>query len=200
MLRPLIAMISFLSLTAYAADSLSGGGAGGGSGTAAADDGSMTVLQYFTALGKKECDDEFACRATFPADDGLTFTEEFGADATACYADAAMYYDAAAVQDSVTAGRIAFDGASAAACVGGIPAPVCASYWTQGSPYPAACDKVLAGKVADGGACTIDFDCMDLESICEDTTKQCGPVPAQSRDAAPADSLAMHPKLRFGSR
>jgi hypothetical protein len=130
--------------------------------------------------------------ATFPASAGVTFTEEFGASATACYAGAAMYYDVAAVQASVTAGRIAFDGASAAACIGGIPAPVCASYWTEGSPYPAACDKVLAGKVADGGACTLDFDCVKSESVCDDATKKCGPVPALARDAAPADGSAMH--------
>jgi hypothetical protein len=202
MLRILIAMISFLSLTARAADSPSGGGAGGGgSGEGGGGSGgSMMVPAYFTALGKKECDDEFACMATFPADTGVTFTEEFGANVTACYADAAMYYDAAAVQSSVTAGRIAFDVASAAACIGGIPAPVCASYWTQGSPYPAACDKALVGKVADGGACTVDFDCVNSESICDETTKKCGPAPAQARDAAPADGFAMHPKLRFGSR
>ena len=194
MLRILIAMISFLSLTACAADAPSGGGAGGGVGVAAAGGGvgvaaagggvgvaaaggeSMTAPAYFTALGKKECDDEFACMATFPASAGVTFTQEFGANATACYAEAAMYYDAAAVQASITAGRIAFDSASAAACIGGIPAPVCASYWTQGSQYPAACDKVLVGKVADGGACTIDLDCVKLESICDDTTKKCGPA------------------------
>lgn len=207
MFRTLIATISFLSLTACAADSPSGGGGGpsgggggGGGSGGGGGGGSMTVPEYFTALGKKECDDAFACKATFPADDGVTFTEVFGANATACYADAGMYYDAAAVQASITAGRLAFDGASAAACVGGIPAPVCASYWTQGSAYPAACDKALVGKIADGGACTIDFDCVKPESICDDATKKCGPAPDQARGAAPADGFAMRLKLRLGSR
>jgi hypothetical protein len=34
---------------------------------------------------------------------------------------------------------------------------------------------VLVGNVADGGACVIDFDCTNLESICDPTTNKCGP-------------------------
>jgi hypothetical protein len=198
MFRTVLAMFTFVSLTACAVDTPSdgggtggggtggggGNGTGGGSGTGGGGGGALTVPSYLTALGMKDCDDAFACKATFPTDGGATFDQVFGASASACYADAAMYFNAAAVQASIAAGRITFDGAAAATCIAGIPAPVCATYWTQGSDYPAACDTALVGKIADGGTCTIDFDCTSLASICDDTTKKCAPAPAEARTAS----------------
>jgi hypothetical protein len=139
--------------------------------------GSMTAAQYLDAIGHKECDDAFTCKANFPTDAGVTFAEAFGANATACYSGAAMYYNVTAVQAAITAGKITFDGAKAAACVAGFGAPVCTTYWDQGADYPAACDTAMVGKVATGAACATDFECAG-ENWCDETSKKCAPIPA----------------------
>jgi hypothetical protein len=138
--------------------------------------GSMTAAQFLDALGHKECDDAFTCKASFPADAGVTFAEAYGANAQACYADAAGYYNATAVQAAITAGKITFDGTAAAACVAGFSAPVCTTYWDQGANFPAACDTAMVGKVATGAACTVDFECAG-DNWCDDTSKKCAAIP-----------------------
>lgn len=145
--------------------------------------GSMTPAEFLTAMGRKDCDDAFACKANFPTDAGVTFAEAFGADANACYADAAQYYDANAVQASITAGKITFSGSAAKACVDGFKAPTCSTYWTQGPDFAAACETAMVGKVATGGACTNDFECASSENWCDDTTKKCA-VPPQANARA----------------
>jgi hypothetical protein len=129
----------------------------------------------------KECDQAFACKATFPTDQGVTFEQIFGATADACYMSAAEFYDAGSVEAAITGGTIAFDAAAASACLAGITAGDCATFWTAPPEFPAACNMVLQGKVADGGACKIDFECTNLQAICDDATKKCT-VPA---DPAP---------------
>lgn len=138
--------------------------------------GSMTPAAFLTAIGNKDCDDAFTCMASFPTDAGVTFTEAFGADKNACYADAAQYYDANAVQAAITAGKIAYDGNAAKACVDGFKAPTCGTYWAEGPDYAAACGTAMVGKVAAGAACTIDFECAG-ENWCDDATKKCATPP-----------------------
>ncbi len=136
---------------------------------------SMSLADYLSATGHKECDQAFACMSTFPAADGA-FADSWDSSATACYADAAMYYDPTMIQAEITAGHITFDGVAAATCIAGIVQTTdCAGYWANGPDEPAACDTALVGNVADGGACVIDFDCSNLESICDTTTNKCGP-------------------------
>ena len=139
--------------------------------------GSMTAAEYLTAMGKKDCDDAFTCKANFPTDAGVTFAEAFGATAMACYMDAAQYYNATAVQAAITAGKIAFDGTAAKACVDSFKAPTCTTYWTQGPDFATACDTAMVGKVATGGTCAVDFECAG-ENWCDDATKKCAPPAA----------------------
>jgi hypothetical protein len=139
--------------------------------------GSITATEFVTAMSHKDCDDAFTCKANFPTDAGVTFTEAFGADANACYADAAMYYSATALEAAIAAGKIAFDGAAAKTCIDGLKAPTCSTYWTEGPDFPAACDTAMVGKVASGAACTIDFECAG-ENWCDDATKKCVVPPA----------------------
>jgi hypothetical protein len=147
--------------------------------------GSMTAAEYLTALGKKDCDDAFTCKASFPTDAGVTFDEAFGATAMACYTDAAQYYNATAVQAAITAGKIAFDGTAAKACVDGFTAPTCSTYWTQGPDFATACDTAMVGKVATGATCAIDFECAG-DNWCDDATKKCAAIPAgEARRYAP---------------
>ena len=142
--------------------------------------GGMAVADFLTALGHKDCDDAFTCKANFPTDQGVTFDQAFGTSATACYADAAMYYNASAVQASISAGKITYDGNAAKTCVDGFAAPACGTYWTQGPSFPNACDTALVGKVATGAACTNDFECSG-DNWCDDTSKKCAAIPANAR-------------------
>ncbi len=157
--------------------------------------GSMTSAEFLTAIGHKDCDDAFTCKANFPTDAGVTFTEAFGANQTACYADAAQYYNATAVQAAITAGKIAFDGTAAKTCVDGFKAPTCSTYWTQGPDYVTACDTAMVGKVATGATCAVDFECAG-ENWCDDATKKCAPPPAgQARADVP--SASRYSRLRM---
>jgi hypothetical protein len=137
--------------------------------------GGMSTADYLNAMGHKECDDAFTCKANFPTDAGVTFAEAFGANQTACYGDAAMYYDATKVQAAINAGKITFDGNKAKTCIDGWKAPVCTTYWNDGPNAPADCDSVMIGKVALGGACTIDFECSG-DNYCE--ASKCTAEPA----------------------
>lgn len=136
------------------------------------DDG-VTATELLDRIGTVECDQAFACKATFPTDQGATFEEAFGATAQACYADAAQFYDAAGVEASIAAGKIKFDTSAANACLAGlqgIATPACATFWADGVAFPNACDNVFAGTVAQGGACANDLECAG-DSICGDTNK-----------------------------
>jgi len=141
---------------------------------------SLSVGDFLTAIGHKECDDAFTCKANFPTDAGVTFAEAFGANAMACYTDAATYFNVTAIQASIGAGKIAYDGSAAKQCVDGMAAPTCATYWTQGPNAPAACDTAMVGKVAAGAACTNDFECSG-DNICGDTSKKCEAAPQGAR-------------------
>jgi hypothetical protein len=124
-------------------------------------------------MAQKYCDEAFMCKASFPADAGVTFDEAFGASAQACVADAANYDMPAQVEAQITAGTIRFNGADAAACVAGIAFGTCQAFWDQGPTFPAACDTALVGTVADGGACIVDYECSSFTSYCDETTKKC---------------------------
>jgi len=167
MLRTYSMTMAFLSCLTIscAGEAPDGGGGGGGD--------SIAVADYLTRIGMQECDDAFACKATFPTDQGETFDQAFGASVDACYTGAAQYYDAAAVEAAISGGTITYDGAAASACLAGIAAPNCATYWTEGPDGPAECDTALVGKVADGAACKIDFECSNLASVCAPTTMKC---------------------------
>lgn len=133
-----------------------------------------TAADVLTRLDHAECDAAFTCKASFPAGQGVTFEEVFGTSATACYAKlASEYYDAPAVQASITANKITFDAAAGAQCITALasaPAPSCPSLWQNGPSFPAACDGALIGRVADGASCTNDFECAG-GSYCDVTCK-----------------------------
>ncbi len=121
------------------------------------------------------------CMASFPTTNGVTFQDAFGATAQDCYAMSAMYNDPTKVQSEIDAGKIHYDGSAAATCVAGVTFPDCATYWQNGGNYPSACDTAMVGTVADGGACVVDFDCSNVQSICDQN--KCGPEPSQRLQA-----------------
>jgi hypothetical protein len=151
-----------------------GGGAGGGSGSGGG--GTSTVASVLTSMDHAECDAAFACQASFPTNQGVTFAGVYGANAAACYAKlGSEYYDETAVQSGINAGKITFDAAAGADCISGFaaaPAPNCPGLWQNGPSFPAACGDALVGKVANGAACTTDFEC-NLSSYCDATSLLC---------------------------
>jgi len=168
---------------------------GGGGTNPGGGGGTMTVGAFLDGLGHKDCDEAFACQASFPTANG-TFADAFGASVDACYTDASSYYDAATVQTEIAAGKIHFDATAAATCIAGIAPPAtCATYWTDGLVFPDACATAISGTVADGAACVVDFDCATDTSVCDATTKKCGPAPAAR--LAPVDGPLTHVAARL---
>lgn len=149
-----------------------GGGSGNGSGTG--QNGTMTATDFLTAMEMATCDNAFACKASFPTDAGVTFDQAFGTSQAACYAQAAQVDDPTGVEAAIAGGTIQFDGAAAADCAAGIAATACTTFWQAGLTLPAACDSAMLGTVADGGACTVDYECASAQSVCDPTAKTCG--------------------------
>jgi hypothetical protein len=166
----------------------SGGGGGGGGGGSTDTSG---VANFLHEMGKKYCDQAFTCKSSFPTDQGVTFDQAFGASAMACYADADMYNNATAVAAAITGGTITWNPTDAAACLAGITFPACAQFWTDGANEPAACATALVGKVADGAACVVDFECASGTSYCDETTKKCTADTGGMR-TVPEPALGLH--------
>lgn len=187
MRRTLVIAVALLA----ACSAQTSGGGGGGSGSGGKGDGSgsggsggsgggLSASDYLTKIGMADCDQAFACKSTFPTDQGVTFEQAWGASQSACYAGSAPADMLSKVEFEITAGKIHYDASAAATCLSGIMPPNCATLWTDGPAYPDACGSTLVGTVADGGACVVDFDCSNVMSICL-TTNKCGPDPQGAR-------------------
>jgi len=61
---------------------------------------------------------------------------------------------------AVLAGKIAYSGASFAACVAAIASATCDRTDQDSRGVPAACNQVFRGAVTGGGACAIDAECI----------------------------------------
>ena len=119
------------------------------------------------------------------------FVQAFGMSAMECYADAAAYNDPVKIEAAITAGTLVFNATDAAACVAGITFPACTAFWTDGPNAPAACNTALVGKVADGGTCAIDYECSNVMSYCDDTTKKCT-VDTTGARTTPSMEIPLH--------
>lgn len=64
------------------------------------------------------------------------------------------------ISDGQAKGRVAYDQAKAEACIAGIKAMSCAD-WNNGLKQPPECDQAFVAKVAVGGACQTEFECID---------------------------------------
>ena len=148
------------------------GGKGDGTGSGAMP---LTATGFLTRIGTQFCDEAFRCKATYP--EGATaFATDFGATTSECYTGAIAFYTPQLVEQSITAGRLTYNASSAKLCLSGIVyEPDCAVYWQVDQPktFPSSCNTALLGTVADGGACTTDFDCANAGSLCDEATKQC---------------------------
>lgn len=156
-----------------------GGGSGSGSGSGSGGGpttGTSTVASVLDKMDRSDCDSAFACKATFPAGQGVTHEQIFGANAAACYTKLATeYYNATDVQQKMAAGKIAFNAAAGDTCISGItaaPAPNCDALWNTGPAFPSSCYDAISGKVATGAACDIDWECAP-NAYCDGQTLAC---------------------------
>jgi len=147
-------------------------GSGSGSGSAAPTP--LTATTFLHARNVKLCDEEFACRSTYPATGGTTFEQMYGATVTDCYAFADAADQPSAVESEITASHITFSASLAATCVAGIAFPAsCDLFWQNGATYPSECSAALRGLVADGDPCVTDYDCLNDDSYCALDTLVC---------------------------
>jgi len=71
--------------------------------------------------------------------------------------------DLASLGTSVEAGRVVFDAAEVAACTDDLAAAGCDA---RSRRWPASCELMLLGTVADGGDCALDQDCAG-DAFCD---------------------------------
>ena len=121
----------------------------------------------------------------------ITFEDAFGTSAMQCYADSDAYYNATAVVAAIQAGTITWNPNDATACLSGITFGACADFWMNGGNEPAACATALVGTVADGQACTVDFECASATSYCDETSKKCT-VDTGGQRTVPQPAIGLH--------
>ncbi len=178
-----------------------GGGGGGGNGSGSGSGGgggnvdTSGVANFLHEIGKKYCDQAFTCKASFPTDAGVTFDQAFGTSAMQCYTDSDAANDTPTIVAQINGGTITWNQADATACLAGLTFPACAQFWQQGGNEPAACGTALVGHVADGGACVSSYECTNLMSYCDATSKKC--TVDANLTAEPAEELARDRGLRM---
>jgi hypothetical protein len=147
-----------------------GGGQGGGGGARIAIQRTVT----------QTCTKAFECMSSFPPDAGFEFGELFGTSEQQCIATLSNVFDADAVEDSVSAGRILFDPNDANVCLNATAGLSCDQFWGDFTgettvPRPPECETAFIGTVETGGVCMVDLDCAGPENFCDDRTMTCIP-------------------------
>ncbi|HUS31367.1 MAG TPA: hypothetical protein VMZ53_22805 [Kofleriaceae bacterium] len=93
-------------------------------------------------------------------------------DANACRA---YYQDRLpnnpSVEAAVDDGKLAYDGDAADDCLDALRSGSC----SRGAELPDTCDHIFTGKVADGGACAFDAECVSDFCDVSDCTMACCP-------------------------
>lgn len=147
---------------------------GSGSGSGSAAPVALTATTFLHARNVKLCDEEFACRASYPATNGVSFEQMYGGTVADCYSYADAADQPSAVESEITANHITFSATLAQTCVSGIAFPAtCDLFWQSGATYPSECSGALRGLVADGDPCVVDYDCLNSDSYCPQGTLVC---------------------------
>lgn len=100
--------------------------------------------------------------------DGLI--EVFSADCETDFGSRYLEMQLPRLQAAVAVGTVEYDGARAQACLDAIDAAGCA---VGDRPALAACDDMLTGTVASGGACSIEPECAG-DAFCQIAIGSCG--------------------------
>jgi hypothetical protein len=143
-----------VSLIALALFGCGDDGDGGGSGP-------LQIADYPQAISTALCRKvDSCCDWADLASEGIGSYDE-------CVVAISEFFDgnAAELEASVAAGRVTWDAALAGSCIGDLANTGCGG--ALGDSL-GACDAVLAPQVANGGACTIDFEC--ISDVCSFAT------------------------------
>jgi hypothetical protein len=128
-----------------------GGGAGGGGGGAGGA-GAVSLAQLPMLMAQTICDQNFKCASA---------TDIMGRLESDCVNTnlTSWQFVVGSIGDGQTAGRLTYNPAMMGTCLAKLAAESCAD-WTSGLDRPAECTAAVAGKVAVGGACDSDFECI----------------------------------------
>ena len=144
-----------------------------GSGSGEPPPPAMTVTEYLNQLGSKQCTAAFACQATYPTTEPVTFESLYGTSPTTCSPTIVASYDPATIESEVAAGNIYFNGGAAKSCLAALTAGDCSTFWTNGGISLSSCRDVFHGTVSDGEACVHDLDCVNWDSVCDPANSTC---------------------------
>lgn len=119
---------------------------------------------------------------------GITFNDEPITTEEQCVDFANAFFTSFATTQhkaSIEKGRIEYDGAAAAGCIAAIRGVTCAQYSAGAiDDRPISCRPFLIPKVADGGACLQDYECISDNCVGESTSigedpvdGACAPMP-----------------------
>jgi hypothetical protein len=134
-----------MALGAFAVG-LSAGCGGGASG------GSVSLDSLPAAYSKAVCDQNFKC--ALPEDIGET-TKQDCLDQL----NGGLTLFVPEMRKSIQKGRSSYDAGKAGACISGLSSLTC-EQWRTGLAQPAGCGEMFVPKVAVGGACLNDSECI----------------------------------------
>ena len=165
--------IMFLLVAACAANPASKPAPGSGSDTGSGSSSSMTPQEFVKQLATQECAHAYTCMAQYPATATDTFADNYGTDQQNCVQQDSNYASRDTIAADIAAGKITYDATAAVTCLSNLEFPASCTDFFSTWTYPSACDDALSGNVADGGACTTDWDCSGDNSVC--TNLKCAP-------------------------
>jgi len=142
----------------------------------------VPLKQAVIDRGKLLCHEVFRCKAEFPLSASI-FTDAFGSDEAICNSDVAttaLKYEAAEKSGTLTYTEDKYQ-----KCTNRyaqfFPAQSCDVFWTATDPAPAPeCETEITGKVAEGGACVLDAECVGTTLSCSGGKCELKPVAARS--------------------
>ena len=154
-------------------------------GACGVDDVPSSASSATQELYRAQCQAAFDCKSSYDvAGHQSTFAATYGASVSECTTNSIAlmkaFYGAdylTKLDASVALGRISYDGSLYSTCEAELSDITCDELFAQhGQKRPAppeACEMLIKGTVANGGACTLEFDCADHDANCDGTTNLC---------------------------
>jgi len=139
------------------------GGCGGGSSTPGASGGPVPLAQLPAAWAQTVCAQNFKCASQADIQAGMPTPPN---SMSTCVNNDTGLWQAlvTSVQDGESKGRVAYDPAQAGTCLAALAHETCAE-WTTGLAHDVGCPEAFTPKVAAGGTCGNDAEC--IAGFCE---------------------------------
>ncbi len=136
---------------------------GCGGGSSGSTGGPVALDQFPAAYTKVLCDQNFKCAST---DDIAGRTKQDCIDMNS----STLTFILPQLRASQQKGRFSYDAAKMGTCIAGLGALSCTD-WVSGLAEPVGCEGAFVPKVAVGGACQQDAECVDGACDGADTSK-----------------------------